>query len=270
MSPLISISDYIFNNKELLASNIVEEVINSLDMDIPQWEQEQAKNMYIEFVTFIGDYILSGEEKIPESLLIWSKKNAAMVSLDGNLSTLVVRYLPTRNVITDILTNLAITFDLNLKELSKLIKQVNRMLDMSLNETVANYEYLASEYQKMSQMELAKVGAPIVPVKEGIIVLPLVGHIDTYRIDYMIENLTPKIASADVFYVIIDFSGVYKIDKGNVQYINELVQMIRIMGISVMATGICPDLAKMTINEGIDVAADVIYPNLKIALESIN
>ncbi|MER2009482.1 MAG: STAS domain-containing protein, partial [Psychrobacillus sp.] len=187
-----------------------------------------------------------------------------------NLSTLVVRYLPTRNVITDILTNLAITFDLNLKELSKLIKQVNRMLDMSLNETVANYEYLASEYQKMSQMELAKVGAPIVPVKEGIIVLPLVGHIDTYRIDYMIENLTPKIASAGVFYVIIDFSGVYKIDKGNVQYINELVQMIRIMGISVMATGICPDLAKMTINEGIDVAADVIYPNLKIALESIN
>ena len=73
-----------------------------------------------------------------------------------------------------------------------------------------------------------------------------------------------------MFYVIIDFSGVYKIDKGNVQYINELVQMIRIMGISVMATGICPDLAKMTINEGIDVAADVIYPNLKIALESIN
>ncbi|MER2169105.1 MAG: STAS domain-containing protein [Psychrobacillus psychrodurans] len=269
MGSLTSISDYIFTHKEELANDIVERVVNSVDMEIPHWEQEQAVNMYIEFLSFLGEYTLSGEEKIPESLVTWSKKNAAMVSLDDNLSTLVVRYLPTRNIITDLLTNLAIKFDLSLLELGKLIKQVNRMLDISINETVVNFEQLASEYQRMSQMELAKVGTPIVPVKEGIIVLPLVGHIDTYRINYMIEHLTPKIATSNVIHAIVDFSGVYKIEKGNITYINQLIQMVRLMGINIIATGVTPSLAKLTLTENIDVSANQIYPNLKIALESM-
>lgn len=269
MSSLKSISNYIFNNKELLANEIVNGVVHSIDMEIPPWEQEQAINMYIEFVSFIGEYVVSGEEKIPDSLLEWSKKNAAMVSLDGNLSILVVRYLPTRNVITEILTNLAVQFNLSLHELSKMIIQVNRMLDVSLNETVANYEFLVSEYKKTSQMEIAKVATPVIPVKDGIIVLPLVGRIDTFRIKYLIENSTPKIANIDVNYVIIDFSGVYKIDKVNIRLINEMVQMIRLMGINVIATGVSPDLAKMAIIEGIEISS-IVYPNLKIALESIH
>ena len=269
MSSLNNISNYIFANKELLATDIVNGVVNSVDMDIPAWEQEQAINMYTEFLSFLRDYIVSGEEKTPEHLLVWSKKNAAMVSLDGNLSTLVVRYLPTRNILTDLLTNLALKFELSLKELSELIKQVNRMLDISLNETVANFEYLASEYQKKSQMELAKVGAPIVPVKEGIIVLPLVGHIDTYRIEYMIEHLTPKITKSSISYAIVDFSGVYKIDNGNIHYINQLIQMVRLMGIIVIATGLSPSLAKMILKEDLELSANQVYPNLKIALESI-
>lgn len=270
MSSLKNISDYIFTNKELLANDIVKEVVKSLDMDIPLWEQEQAVNMYIEFLSFLGDYMVSGEEKVPDSLVAWSKRNAAMVSLDGNLSTLVVRYLPTRNIITDLLTNLALKYNLSLKELSELVKQVNRMLDISLNETVANFEYLASEFKKMSQMELAKVGAPIVPIKDGIVVLPLVGNIDTYRIEYMIKHLTPKITTSNVTHAIVDFSGVYKMDKENIPFLNELIQMVRLMGIQVIATGVSPSLAKMTLNEGIEVSANKIFPNLKIALESIN
>jgi rsbT co-antagonist protein RsbR len=263
-----NISNHLLSNKESLAIEIVNGVLNSLNLDIPKWEQDQAVTMFIEFVSFISEYIISEEEKTPELLLVWSKKNAAMITLDGNLSTLVVRYLPTREVITDILTELGLEYNLSLKELSKLIKQVNRMLDISLNETVSNFEFLVNECQKMAQIELAEVSTPIVPVKDGIIVLPLVGNIDSYRIQYMMENLLPKMSDLGVNCVIADFSGVYKLDKENVKYLNQIGQMLRLMGIDIISTGISPKLSQLAINEGIDLSGSKVYSNLKIALES--
>jgi rsbT co-antagonist protein RsbR len=270
MTSLKNIADCLLDNKKSLAVKIVDGVLTSMRLNIPDWEKTQAEEMYIEFVSCLGDYINNEEEIVPQTLLAWSKKNAAMVSLEGKISTIAVRYPPTRDVITDILTDLGIEFGLTLRELSKLVKQANRLLDLSLNETVLAFEHLAEEYQKKTKMELAEVSTPIVPVKEGIVILPLVGKIDAERAKYLMENVLPKIANLDVKHVIADFSGVPSLEQENAYHLQQIGQMLRLMGIHIISTGISPKLAQIAVNAGIDLSRSETYANLKRALESLD
>jgi rsbT co-antagonist protein RsbR len=269
MTSLNNIADYLLDNQKSIAHNIVDSVLTSMNINIPEWEKKQAEEMYIEFVSCLGDYINNEEDKVPQSLVSWSKKNAAMVSLEGKISTIAVRYPPTRDVITDLLTDLGIESGLNLRELSKLVKQANRLLDISLNETILAFEQLAEQYQKKAKMELAEVSTPIVPVKEGIVILPLVGTIDAERARYLMENVLPKIAHLDVKHVIADFSGVPSLERENGIHLQQIGQMLRLMGIHIISTGISPKLAQIAVNAGIDLSRSETYANLKRALESL-
>lgn len=263
------VSDYLLNNTETLAINIVDKVINTMNLEIPELERTQAITMYIEFIRCLGEYVINEEEKIPDSLIAWSKKNAGMVSLEGKISTIFVRYPPTRDIITDILTDLGIEHKLSLKDHGKLIKQVNRLLDISLNETIFAFEHLTDEYQKETQRELAKLSAPIVPVKDGVVVLPLVGSIDSYKTQYLIENVVPKLAGLGINHVIADFSGVPNLNQEHVFHLHHIGQMLRLMGIHVISTGIRPELAQLAVKTGLDLSRGETYANLKKALESL-
>jgi rsbT co-antagonist protein RsbR len=268
MASALRISEYLVNNKEALAAKIVDGVLNKMDLTIPELERKRAVTMHIELMESLGEYILNEEERIPESLLFWSKRNAAMVSFEGKISTIAVRYPPTRDVITDILTELGMEYNLGLKELSKLIKQVNRLLDISLNETIETYEHLADEYRLQAQIELAEVSTPIVPVKDGVVILPLVGYMNSCKAQYIMERVIPKIADSGARDVIVDFSGVPSLEVEMAFRLKQIAQMLRLMGIHVITTGISPKLAQLVVHAGIDLSQTT-FLTLKQALESL-
>ena len=271
MTSLRNISEYLHNNAEHLAIEIVDGVINNMQLEIPTEEKQQAINMYIKFMGFLGEFIKTGAEGVPQNLIEWSKMNAErQVSYAEKISNIIVRYPPTRDILTDIITRLSIEYELSILENVNLIKQINRMLDVSVSETVLAFEHLTDEYQKETQQELAKVSAPIVPVKDGVVILPLVGNIDSYRATYIMENVLPKIADLEINDVIVDFSGVLAIDRENAYYLHQIGTMLRLMGLNIIATGIRPDLAKVAVNVGINLSETKTFSNVKFALESID
>lgn len=272
MGSMIEVSRYFSNRAEELAIELVEGVLSSIIIEIPFWEKEQAINMYRELFVFLANS-LTEEEKdpVPELLIDWSKKNAAMqVSSGGKISEIVVRYPPTRNVFIDMFTRISTEFGLSIKQHSYLIKRMNDMLDTSLNETVFSFERISDQYREETQAELAELSAPLVPVKNGIVILPLIGEIDSFRANYIMEKVVPKIASLDVEYVIADFSGVLTINNEIAHYLHQIGSVIRLMGIHVITTGLRPELAQLVVNTRLDITAVKTYANVKQALESIN
>ncbi|WP_035322551.1 STAS domain-containing protein [Peribacillus kribbensis] len=267
---VLTVSNHIAENAESLALEIVNGVLDRMKLEIPKTEKEQAIKMYVDFINSFSDSLFNENEGVPQSLIDWSKKNAAgQVFPGGKISEIMVRYPPTREVITDLFTNLSIDFGLTVKEFGFIIKQINRILDISLNETVFTFERLSEEYKESTQREMAELSAPIVLVKQGVAIVPLIGFIDSYRADYIMEKVIPKIAEQQLHTVIADFSGILRLDTEIARHLHQIGQMLGLLGIKTLTTGLRPDLAQTAVNSGINLSVLHTFANVKQALESI-
>ena len=272
MSSFINFSAYISENVETLAIQVVESVLGRLELEIPVWEKEQANSMYVELLRFFGESFVEEEKEVaPDFFINWSRKNAEMqVSSQGRISAIAVRYSPTRTVLTEMLTKISQELGLSLEENALIIKRINIMLDSSLNETIFAYEQLYEEAKEQTKKEMAVLSAPIIPVKDGIVILPLIGDIDTYRVNYIMQHILPRIAEMDVKYLIVDFSGLYTVNTEIAEHLNQIGDMLKLIGIHVLTSGVRPDLAQVIVNSRINIASLKTFATVKKALETIS
>ncbi len=93
-----------------------------------------------------------------------------------------------------------------------------------------------------------EVSTPIVPVSQGIAVLPLVGSVDVERANYLLDSIPQKIQDKQLTYLIIDLSGIYNINEAVVDFLYKINAIMKLIGISPICTGIRPELAQKVIN----------------------
>lgn len=120
-----TVSNHLTTNAEELALEIVNGVLNNMELEIPDSEREQAIKMYVSFINFLAESLFTGSDDVPDALLGWSKNNATgQVTEGGKISEILVRYPPTREVFTDLVTNISKQFGLSLDEHGSIIKQL--------------------------------------------------------------------------------------------------------------------------------------------------
>lgn len=265
------IATYFTNHASSLAVEIVEGVLQKMKLIISKEEKQQAIIMYIKFFEFLGQSILEDTEDVAEDILSWSKKNAEhQVTSGGKISEITVRYPPTREVFTDLITKLSDDFGISLKESKSIIKKVNSMLDVSLNETILAFEMLTEKYEEKTKRELAELSAPVVLIQEGVAVLPLVGKIDSYRVNYILDKSVPKIAELQLQFLIIDYSGIIDLNQELVSNLKSIGDILGLLGIDVIVTGMRPELALTVVRSGMDMSSYKTFAHVKQALEWIN
>jgi rsbT co-antagonist protein RsbR len=263
-------TDYLNKNTELLAVEIVDAVLDKMKLEIPEWEKEQAIKMYIEFIGFLAGRLNGNEGIASEDLILWSRGNGERAASSGErISEIIVRYPPTRMILTEMMIQLAVKYTLSVKEISLVINEMNLMLDISINETIFAFERRNDKILQDTQREMEKLSAPIVPIRDGIAILPLIGKIDFYRAEYLSQNVVPKIAELDIDYLIVDFSGILDIDLEIAQYLYNIESVLRLIGIQTIVTGLRPSLAQTVVRGGIDMSNIKTFAHLKQALESI-
>ena len=268
---LMKMGKYLSAEAEPLANEVVEKVIDSLNLDLPQFEVEKAITMYIDLFEFLGHSLEDEDaDELPEALLKWSKENArSQVSSRGRISEIAIRYTPTREVFADLITRLGKRFDLSIEENTYCIKRLNRLMDVSLNETVFAFEELTDRFRENALKEMAELSAPIVPVKEGIAVIPLIGTFDHYRIAYLKERVVPRIAEQQIEHLIIDYSGILKIEEEFAYSLSQLVSILHLLDVKVIVTGVSPKLAQFTVMKGINMSGTRTFATVKQALDAL-
>lgn len=271
MAGLMKFAEEIKGNGTQLAEEVVRSVMGRMKLDITLEEEAQALDMYIEVLDFFAES-LDGEQddEVPETMIRWSRKNAEMlVQAEGQLSDIVVRYPPTREVFSDLFTSIAERLDLSLRDLSFILCRIDRILDVSLNETFFAFERLTEQRRREAKQELVRLSAPIVPVHENTVVLPLIGYIDSDRTRHIMNNVVPKIADMRIRHVIIDFSGVMTLDDQTAESMHHIGGTLSLMGIHVAVAGMRPDLVQTAVSSGLDLAGVEAYGNVNQALKSI-
>lgn len=105
------------------------------------------------------------------------------------------------------------------------------------------------EAQKAALLELS---TPIIPVMQGIIILPLIGSIDTQRAREIMRALLEGIAEHRAKVVILDITGVPLVDTGVANHLDKTVKAARLKGAHTIITGISDSVAETIVELAID------------------
>jgi rsbT co-antagonist protein RsbR len=123
------------------------------------------------------------------------------------------------------------------------------------------------EAQKKTLQELS---TPIIPLmktpKGGIIVMPLIGSIDSERARDITRAMLAGIREHRAKIVLLDITGVSIIDSGVVTHLNKTIQAARLKGAHTIVTGISDAVAETIVDLGIDWASVDTLNNLQTGL----
>lgn len=157
-----------------------------------------------------------------------------------SVSSLVAPMPEIRLPFNKIMTAACEDHELTLKEAVLVKNRLNYMLDISLAESILAYEqYTAMNYKK-NRKQLLELSAPIVPIQNGIAILPLVGTIDYDRAEHLNRSVISKISQMDIICLILDFSGFVKVNSEIAGYILNINNVLRLLGIEAIMTGLRP------------------------------
>lgn len=103
---------------------------------------------------------------------------------------------------------------------------------------------LAAEVIAAQQRALEELGTPLVPIAEGVLVMPLVGRIDRGRAERMLGVLLSGIEEQAARVVLLDITGVKTADREAASALVRAARAAKLLGAEVVLTGIGPDLAR--------------------------
>jgi len=107
----------------------------------------------------------------------------------------------------------------------------------------------------------------VIQVWDKVLVLPLIGTLDSGRAARLTESLLERIAADQAEVVILDISGVPGIDSGVAQHLLETVEAARLMGTESILSGVRPDTAQSMVHLGIDLGGLRSRTSLRDALQ---
>lgn len=130
-------------------------------------------------------------------------------------------------------------------------KSINEKMDKFLNSFFLNYSNYKDEMLYKQREMVEHLSVPIIPVKQSVSVLPLIGAIDSYRIRVIEEKVLNDIAESRIQTLIIDLSGIARMEMDVINYFEKILAGISMMGCKAILTGLRPELVKKMVHVGI-------------------
>lgn len=134
---------------------------------------------------------------------------------------------------------------------------------------------IAEERIKRQAMEILEMATvPVVQVWDGVVLVPLIGMLDSSRTQQLMERLLQKVTDTTSRVAVIDITGVPTIDTQTAQHLIETVAAVRLLGAEVVLTGIRPVIAQTLVHLGIDLSnvstQSSLASGLRTALDHLN
>jgi rsbT co-antagonist protein RsbR len=102
------------------------------------------------------------------------------------------------------------------------------------------------------QEAILGLSTPVLQLRRGILILPIVGLIDSQRAQQLTEQLLEGIRVTRARVVVIDITGVPDVDSRVANHLLQTVDASGLMGASVVVTGLSPEIAQTLVALGID------------------
>jgi rsbT co-antagonist protein RsbR len=104
------------------------------------------------------------------------------------------------------------------------------------------------------QEAIRELSTPVLQVRERLLILPIIGVIDPQRARQLTEQLLRGIRSNRAKVVVIDITGVPAVDSTVANHLVQTVDASRLMGATVIVTGLSAEIAQTLVTIGVDLA----------------
>jgi rsbT co-antagonist protein RsbR len=117
------------------------------------------------------------------------------------------------------------------------------------------------------QAAIRDLSTPVLQVRDRLVILPIIGVLDTQRARQLTEQLLGAIQTNRARVVVIDITGVAAIDLTVANHLVQTVEASRLMGASAIITGLSSDIAQTLVDLGVDLSMMKTVGDLQGGLE---
>ncbi len=104
------------------------------------------------------------------------------------------------------------------------------------------------------QDSLRELSTPVLQVRERLLILPIIGVLDSGRAHQLTDQLLQGIRTHRARVVVIDITGVPDVDESVADHLVKTVDASRLMGAGVIITGLSSDIAQTLVTIGGDLS----------------
>ena len=126
-----------------------------------------------------------------------------------------------------------------------------------------------TELLREREQEFAEVSTPVVPVLEGVLVVPLIGSLDTERTARATRAALQEVTRQGARVCILDITGARMVDSHAVANLTNLVQALKLVGAEAYVTGVGAQVAQTLVGLGLDMRGLRTYRTLAQALAAL-
>jgi rsbT co-antagonist protein RsbR len=117
------------------------------------------------------------------------------------------------------------------------------------------------------QEAIRELSTPVLQVRERLLILPIIGVIDPQRARQLTEQLLRGIRTTRARVVVIDITGVAAMDANVANHLVLTVEAARLLGATVIVTGLSPEIAQTLVHIGVDLGKMTTVGDLQGGIE---
>ena len=143
---------------------------------------------------------------------------------------------------------------------------VTKLLHLDTAIVVDTYNAMVEDTLTAQANSLLEMSTPVTHIWNGILLLPIVGLIDSRRARDVMNATLEKIAESQARIFILDISGVGVVDTAVANHLIKISRATRLMGCECVISGVSPAIAQTVVDLGIDVGDVKTTATMKDAL----
>ncbi|MED1203333.1 STAS domain-containing protein [Heyndrickxia acidicola] len=269
---LMYIGNKIIQNSQLLAEHVGRKQGDAFEkkLDAAPLPLEERIEYRASLIQLFGQALYRENKDIVREVEKWAN-NAGHAA--------IFNHLPLNDALQAITCYRTVIWDVFSEELEKnqfsaiTMLDVSRIIDPLLDQISRIYGKLYDEHNqhlmKLAYTALEELSVPVVPIFDYVAVIPLVGAIDTHRAKLIMEVALEEGARLKLTDIILDVSGVPIIDTMVADQLLQIIKAIRLTGISVIITGVRPEIAQTIVSLGVSFGDIRTLASMKQALKEL-
>ncbi|KYG03751.1 anti-anti-sigma factor [Sorangium cellulosum] len=134
---------------------------------------------------------------------------------------------------------------------------------------VTSYRELLGEFERtLARLRdsMQAMSTPLIPITDRIVVMPLVGQMDTDRVNQVMAVALDGVQSTQAQMVILDVTGLKEIDTRVASALVDTARALQLLGARTILTGIRPAVAQTLVGLGLDLAGLITKSTLQSAI----
>jgi len=122
---------------------------------------------------------------------------------------------------------------------------------LKIADDISKQRRMEAERDKQQAL-IMEMSTPVMQLWDNILLLPVVGLVDSKRVQLIMETALQKILDYQAKLLILDIQGVPAVDSAVANHLIQITKATRLMGCTSIVTGISPEISQALVNLGIE------------------